>query len=202
VDCAGNYTISGTADVWSPTTLIVTVNGTIDIPNTVAADNGQNHNVLPYTITGTDKNIKPGMEVSARTSDSEHTVTSTLTDGGGDCTPPTCKETNTCKPPVPHHHKKHIVRRPKVGIIGPCGDPFYAAVFDNLHSNRAVYFRWAYTSYATGRTVIVGRWVRAHRLVTTQFRHVLGYSTQYVWARRAFLKVRTAAPGNYGVCRG
>lgn len=89
---------------------------------------------------------------------------------------------------------------PRARFIGPCGDPFYKAAFNNRHSTVPVTFRFIYTAYNGGKTVIV-RTVAAGVRVTTANVHVLGGSKMTLRAAGHLLHTKNAAPaGNYGTC--
>lgn len=86
-------------------------------------------------------------------------------------------------------------------LIGPCGDPMYAAVFNNRRGTTAVWFRWRYHSFNTGQYQWLVRKVRAGQVYRTGYRHVTGSTMTSVRAHGdVLLSERTAPPGNYRPC--
>lgn len=84
VDCQGNYSITGTADVWGGVHLIVDLGGS-NVYN--QADNGSDHSVKPFgPITGSGGSA--GEAIHAYTSDNSGGATGTLVAQPSDCTPP------------------------------------------------------------------------------------------------------------------
>jgi hypothetical protein len=92
--------------------------------------------------------------------------------------------------------------RPSASFVGPCGDPMYAARFNNRRSNRAVTFSLTYISAAPGRTVTITRRVRAGRSYTTPLFKVMGSSVMTIRGQngRILRRIRAAPGGNYRPC--
>jgi hypothetical protein len=92
--------------------------------------------------------------------------------------------------------------RPSASFVGPCGDPWYAARFNNRKSNRAVTFTLRYVSYPSGRTVTFKRKVGKGRTYKSRFYHVVGSTTMTIRGPGTHLlrRIRTAPPGNYRPC--
>jgi hypothetical protein len=104
------------------------------------------------------------------------------------CTPP---------PPPPPPPKEATSAR----LIGPCGDPMYAAVFNNRRGTRAVTFRWRYHAFGSGYTTLVKR-VGAGRVFRTGYKHVTGSTVTTIRAHGdTLVRERTAPGGNYRPCR-
>lgn len=103
------------------------------------------------------------------------------------------------KPPPP---PPPVFRNPRARFDGPCGDPFYRAVFNNRHSNVSERFSFRYFSYATMSYQHIRARVRAGGRHTTRYVHVLGGSRLAVYAAHKGLIAhkQAAAPGNYGAC--
>jgi hypothetical protein len=92
-------------------------------------------------------------------------------------------------------------REPRAWFKGPCGDPYYRAVFDNTRSGVPVLFRWHYRSYVMDTWVTRVRTVPAHALVKTSWRQVVGWSQMTIRAGGQLLAHKdAAAPGNYRAC--
>lgn len=106
-----------------------------------------------------------------------------------------------CKPPV--KLPPPVVKAPHARLVGPCGDPYYGAVFNNTHSNRAVTFVWSYVNFYTGHRTSVRVKVGAGQKHLVPFRHVLGNTRQSIRTASGEVLVRgiAAPPGNYGACR-
>jgi hypothetical protein len=94
------------------------------------------------------------------------------------------------------------VFRPTASFIGPCGDPWYAARFNNRRSNRSVTFTLTYVSYPSGRTVKVKRTVRKGHTYKTRHFHVVGSTIMTIRApgKHLLRRIRTAPAGNYRPC--
>jgi hypothetical protein len=93
--------------------------------------------------------------------------------------------------------------RPAGRFVGPCGDPFYAARFDNHRSTAAVRFRFVFTSFATHRRVQLTRRVASGRRYTTPFFHVLGSTIMTIRGgphNRILRRIRAAPAGHYRPC--
>jgi hypothetical protein len=104
------------------------------------------------------------------------------------CTPP--------PPPPPPPEDATSAR-----LIGPCGDPMYAAVFNNRDGTRAVTFRWRYHAFGSGYTTLVKR-VGAGRVFRTGYKHVTGSTVTTIRAHGdTLVRERTAPAGNYRPCR-
>jgi hypothetical protein len=104
------------------------------------------------------------------------------------CTPP--------PPPPPPPEEATSAR-----LIGPCGDPMYAAVFNNRHGTRAVTFRWRYHAFGSGYTTLVKR-VGAGRVFRTGYKHVTGSTVTTIRVHGdTLVRKRTAPAGNYRPCR-
>jgi len=92
-------------------------------------------------------------------------------------------------------------RDPRAWFNGPCGDPYYRAVFDNTRSNVPILFRWHYRSEVMDTWVTRVRTVPAHALVKTSWRQVVGRSNMTIHAGGQLLAQKdAAAPGNYRTC--
>ena len=92
-------------------------------------------------------------------------------------------------------------RDPRARFNGPCGDPFYRAVFDNRRSSVPVTFRWHFKSYKLDAWVTRVRTVPAHTLVKTAWRQVVGRSHMTIRGGGQLLAQKdSAAPGNYRPC--
>jgi hypothetical protein len=106
-------------------------------------------------------------------------------------------KTIRCTPPPPPPPEEATSAR----LIGPCGDPMYAAVFNNRDGRRAVTFRWRYHAFGSGYTTLVKR-VRAGRVFRTRYKHVTGSTVTTIRAHGdRLVRERTAPPGNYRPCR-
>ena len=97
------------------------------------------------------------------------------------------------------------VKHPKAKFLGPCGEPFYAARFNNHFSTVYVRFHWTFTSFLTGQPTTISRVVPAGQRFTTRFHHVLGSTLMKITRgrvghRRLLAQIRSAPPGNYGPC--
>jgi Ice-binding-like len=94
------------------------------------------------------------------------------------------------------------VLRPSATFVGPCGEPWYHARFNNRRSNRAVTFTLRYVSFPSGRTVTVKRKVRKGHTYTTRNFHVVGSTIMTIRGpgRRLLRRVRAAPAGNYRPC--
>ncbi len=92
--------------------------------------------------------------------------------------------------------------RPSASFVGPCGDPWYAARFNNRKSNRTVTFTVSYVQYPSGRTVTFKRKVRKGRTFKSHYYHVVGSTTMTVRGpgRHLLRRIHTAPPGNYRPC--
>ncbi len=92
--------------------------------------------------------------------------------------------------------------RPSASFVGPCGDPWYAARFNNRRSNRTVTFTLRYVSYPSGRTVTRKRKVAKGRTYKTAYYHVVGSTLMTVRGPGTHLlrRIRTAPAGNYRPC--
>lgn len=99
-------------------------------------------------------------------------------------------------PPPPH------VLKPSARFNGPCGDPFYRAVFDNRRSNVSERFSFRYFSFNSMTYQHIRLTVKAHSKRVTRYVHVLGGSRLAVYAGHKGLIAhkRAAAPGNYRPC--
>ena len=92
-------------------------------------------------------------------------------------------------------------RDPRARFNGPCGDPFYRAVFDNRRSSVPVTFRWHFKSYKADAWVTRVRTVPAHTLVKTAWRQVVGRSHMTIRGGGQLLAQKdSAAPGYYRPC--
>jgi hypothetical protein len=99
------------------------------------------------------------------------------------------------KPPPPP------VRATSARLIGPCGDPMYAAVFNNRRGTVPVTFRWRYHQFGVGYTVLQ-RTIGAGKVFRTGYKHVTGSTATTVRAHGELLLRETTAPGgNYPACR-
>ena len=92
--------------------------------------------------------------------------------------------------------------RSSASFIGPCGDPMYAARFNNRRSNRAVTFRLVYISFATGEAVSVTKKVQGGHSYTTPLFHVKASTVMIIrgWHNRILRRIRAAPAGNYEPC--
>ncbi len=92
--------------------------------------------------------------------------------------------------------------RPTASFVGPCGDPFYAARFNNRLSNRTVRFTFTYTSYPSGRVVKISRRVARGHTFRTKYVHVVGSTVLTIRGpgTRILRQIRAAPPGNYRPC--
>ncbi len=114
-------------------------------------------------------------------------------------TVPTCKQLGTCPKPCTVKNGCVAHYAPRASFIGPYGDPFYKARFDNRKSNRSVQFTFRYFSFVTNRYVTIRHTVRAHHEFTTKGVHVLGFSFMTIRGHGKLLAAKhAAAPGNYG----
>ena len=98
---------------------------------------------------------------------------------------------------------RHPARfRPSASFVGPCGDPWYAARFNNRQSNRAVTFTVRYVQYPSGRTVTFKKRVGKGRTFKSRYYHVVGSTTMTVRGPGSHLlrRIHTAPPGNYRPC--
>jgi hypothetical protein len=101
-----------------------------------------------------------------------------------------------CTPPPPPPEEATSAR-----LVGPCGDPMYAAVFNNRHGTRAVTFRWRYHAFGSGYTTLVKR-VGAGRVFRIGYKHVIGSTVTTIRAHGdTLVRERTAPGGNYRPCR-
>ena len=91
---------------------------------------------------------------------------------------------------------------PSATFVGPCGDPWYHARFNNRRSNRSVTFTLRYVSYPSGRRVTVKRKVRKGHTYTTRNFHVVGSTLMTIRGpgNRLLRRVRSAPSGNYRPC--
>lgn len=189
VDCAGHYTITGSADWYGGHWLKVSLGGNVVLLN---QDNSENSSSKPFSVSG--KGGTKGESITTETLNPNQSHESTgpsavLTRVGGPCSPP---------PPK-------VVYAPQARFNGPCGDPMYRAVFDNRKSSREATFVFRYVSFATGRVVTVTRYVAAHTRVRSSYVHVLGRTVMYVREHNGkhtalLAKQRSAPPGNYRAC--
>jgi Ice-binding-like len=92
--------------------------------------------------------------------------------------------------------------RPSASFIGPCGDPWYAARFNNRKSNRSVTFTLRYISYPSGRKVTFKRRVAKGHTFQTRYYHVVGSTLMTVRGpgNRLLKRIRTAPSGDYHPC--
>ena len=87
-------------------------------------------------------------------------------------------------------------------FLGPCGEPFYAALFNNRRSTAPERFTFAFVSFFTHRITRVSRTVAAGREFRTQHYHVLGSSIMTITGRNGHIlrRIRSVPPGNYPPC--
>lgn len=101
-----------------------------------------------------------------------------------------------CKTPPPPEPDATSAR-----LIGPCGDPMYAAVFSNRGGTSVVTFRWRYHAYGSGYTTLVKR-VGPDKVFRTGYKHVTGSTLTTIKAHGdTLVSERTAPGGNYRPCR-
>jgi Ice-binding-like len=115
--------------------------------------------------------------------------------GGGPGTAPAAGPGTGASTPV-------AVFRPSASFVGPCGDPWYSARFNNRRSNRTVTFKLRYVSYPSGRTVTVKRKVRKGHTYKTKNFHVVGSTIMTIRGPGNHLlrRMRSAPSGNYRPC--
>jgi Ice-binding-like len=90
---------------------------------------------------------------------------------------------------------------PSGHFLGPCGEPFYAAVFDNRRSATAFRFTFKFVRFSTRRVVHISHRVAAGGKYITSYHHVLGESIMKITAGGEVLKkIRSAPAGNYPPC--
>jgi Ice-binding-like len=87
-------------------------------------------------------------------------------------------------------------------FLGPCGEPFYAAFFNNRRSTSRERFTFAYTSFLTHRVTRFRKTVAAGRAFTTPHFHVLGSTVMTITGQNGHIlrRIRSAPPGNYPPC--
>jgi uncharacterized repeat protein (TIGR01451 family) len=92
------------------------------------------------------------------------------------------------------------LRPPKANFIGPCGEPYYAALFTN-NTSAAVTFTWSFVSYYSHDIIRITRTVAAGEEFQTSFHHVLASTRMRITAGGKILaSIRSAPSGNYGPC--
>ena len=91
-----------------------------------------------------------------------------------------------CSPPPPPLD-------PRAHFQGPCGDPFYRAVLNNMRSDRAVRFVVSYQPFGDPRTEIVKRVGAGDRFVTGLF-DVAGRTRMTIRAAGELLVRQRSAP--------
>ena len=127
-----------------------------------------------------------------------HTITaSTVVTGAAGRVKAEARDSVRCGSPPPPPK----VRATTARLIGPCGDPMYAAVFNNRKSDVASTFRWRYHQFGVGY-VTLERKVRAGVRFRTGYKHVTGSTLTTIKAHGETLVRTTTAPGgNYAPCR-
>ncbi|MEP7060572.1 MAG: ice-binding family protein [Actinomycetota bacterium] len=91
--------------------------------------------------------------------------------------------------------------QPAGHFLGPCGEPFYAAVFDNRHSTVSMRFTFKFVKFSTHRVAHIARTVDGGARHTTAYHHVLGGSIMTISAGGNVVKrIRSAPGGNYPPC--
>lgn len=99
--------------------------------------------------------------------------------------------TITCRTPPPPPDRVN----PRAHFWGPCGDPFYRAVFDNRRSERSVRFHLNYQPFGDPRRTIVKR-VRAGHLFKTGLFDVAGSTRMTIRAGGKLLASKMSAPNH------
>jgi Ice-binding-like len=105
---------------------------------------------------------------------------------------------NAVTPPGPRPLGIH----PSGRFIGPCGEPFYAALFNNRKSTTSVRFTFAWVSFFTHRIARFTHVVAAGREFKTPNFHVLGSTIMTITGEHGHIlrRIRSAPPGDYPPC--
>jgi hypothetical protein len=107
-----------------------------------------------------------------------------------------CNRSTPPPPPPPPPPDRATSAR----LIGPCGDPMYAAVFNNRGGSRAVTFHWRYHAFGVGY-VTLDKTIAAGKVFRTGYKHVTGSTITTIRAHgETLVSERTAPPGDYPSC--